>query len=75
MYADESYSYVQKDEMDRKVLETEGHVSSALCDLFNEVRLPPAAGILQSQKTVRSCFGSSGCTAMSAVVEKDPQGF
>lgn len=38
MYADESYSYVQKDEMDRKVLETEGHVSPALCDLFREVR-------------------------------------
>lgn len=36
MYADESYSYVQKDEMDRKVLESEGHVSPALCDLFRE---------------------------------------
>lgn len=37
MYADESYSYVQKDEMDRKVLETEGHVSPALSSLFREV--------------------------------------
>ncbi|XP_076452524.1 ubiquitin carboxyl-terminal hydrolase 32-like isoform X2 [Babylonia areolata] len=36
MYADETYSYVQKDEMDRKVLESEGHVSPALCDLFRE---------------------------------------
>ncbi|KAK7480047.1 hypothetical protein BaRGS_00028684 [Batillaria attramentaria] len=36
MYADESYSYVQKDEMDRKVLETEGHVSPALSNLFKE---------------------------------------
>ncbi|KAL8573322.1 hypothetical protein ACOMHN_032784 [Nucella lapillus] len=36
MYADESYSFVQKDDMDRKVLESEGHVSPALCDLFRE---------------------------------------
>ena len=38
MYADESYSYVQKDEMDRRVLETEGQVSPALSSLFREVR-------------------------------------
>ena len=37
MYADENYSYVQKDEMDRRVLETEGHVSQALSSLFREV--------------------------------------
>lgn len=37
MYADDSYSYVQKDEMDRLVLESEGQVSSALSDLFQEV--------------------------------------
>ncbi|KAK6968759.1 Ubiquitin carboxyl-terminal hydrolase 32, partial [Biomphalaria glabrata] len=36
MYCDESCSYVQKDEMDRRVLETEGQVSSALCSLFKE---------------------------------------
>ncbi|XP_041349176.1 ubiquitin carboxyl-terminal hydrolase 32-like [Gigantopelta aegis] len=36
MYADESYSYVQKDEMDRRVLETEGQVSPALSTLFRE---------------------------------------
>ena len=37
MYADDSYSYVQKEEMDRLVLESEGQVSSALSDLFQEV--------------------------------------
>ncbi|KAK7088275.1 hypothetical protein V1264_022210 [Littorina saxatilis] len=36
IYADESYTFIQKDEMDRKVLETEGHVSPALCNLFRE---------------------------------------
>ncbi|KAK3083744.1 hypothetical protein FSP39_002517 [Pinctada imbricata] len=36
MYSDDTYSYVQKDEMDRCVLETEGHVPSALSDLFSE---------------------------------------
>lgn len=39
MYADESYSYIQKDEMDHRVLDTEGHVSPALSDLFREVML------------------------------------
>ncbi|KAJ8312078.1 hypothetical protein KUTeg_009451 [Tegillarca granosa] len=34
MYSDDTYSYVQKDEMDRKVLETEGQVSGALSTLF-----------------------------------------
>ncbi|OWF52140.1 Ubiquitin carboxyl-terminal hydrolase 32 [Mizuhopecten yessoensis] len=36
MYADESYTYVQKDDMDRRILETEGQVSTALSDLFLE---------------------------------------
>ncbi|XP_071094049.1 ubiquitin carboxyl-terminal hydrolase 32-like isoform X1 [Haliotis cracherodii] len=36
MYADESYSFVQKDEMDRRILETEGQVSTALSSLFRE---------------------------------------
>ncbi|BFZ19073.1 hypothetical protein BsWGS_22113 [Bradybaena similaris] len=36
MYCDETYSYVQKDEMDRRVLESEGQVSQALCSLFRE---------------------------------------
>lgn len=37
MYADDSYSYVQKDEMDKLVLDSEGQISSALSDLFLEV--------------------------------------
>lgn len=37
MYADDSYSYVQKEEMDRLVLESEGQISVALSDLFQEV--------------------------------------
>ncbi|KAJ8312385.1 hypothetical protein KUTeg_009758 [Tegillarca granosa] len=37
MYSDDTYSYVQKDEMDRKVLETEGQVSGALSTLFADV--------------------------------------
>ncbi|XP_062601497.1 ubiquitin carboxyl-terminal hydrolase 32-like isoform X2 [Saccostrea cucullata] len=36
MYADDSYSFVQKEEMDRLVLESEGQVSNALSDLFSE---------------------------------------
>lgn len=36
MYADDSYSYVQKEEMDRLVLESEGQISVALSDLFQE---------------------------------------
>ncbi|XP_005089176.1 ubiquitin carboxyl-terminal hydrolase 32 [Aplysia californica] len=34
MYCDDSCTYVQKDEMDRRVLETEGQVSPALSSLF-----------------------------------------
>ena len=37
MYADDTYSFVQKDEMDRRVLETEGQVSSSLSSLFHDV--------------------------------------
>ncbi|KAH9503865.1 Ubiquitin carboxyl-terminal hydrolase 32 [Bulinus truncatus] len=36
MYCDDSCSYVQKDEMDKRVLETEGTVSPALSNLFRE---------------------------------------
>lgn len=39
MYADDSYSYVQKEEMDRLVLESEGQISVALSDLFQEVKI------------------------------------
>jgi hypothetical protein len=39
MYADDSYSYVQKEEMDKLVLDSEGQVSNALSDLFLEVNL------------------------------------
>lgn len=39
MYADDSYSYVQKEEMDRLVLESEGKISVALSDLFQEVKI------------------------------------
>jgi hypothetical protein len=37
MYADDSYSFVQKDEMDRCIIETEGQVSHAVSELFLEV--------------------------------------
>ena len=37
MYADETCSFIQKDEMDGRVLETEGHVSPALSQLFKDV--------------------------------------
>lgn len=36
MYADESFSYIQKEEMDRRILETEQQVSQALSELFKE---------------------------------------
>lgn len=37
MYADDSYSFVQKEEMDRCIIETEGQVSHAVSELFLEV--------------------------------------
>lgn len=37
MYADDSYSNVLKEEMDRRILETEGQVSHAVSELFSEV--------------------------------------
>ncbi|XP_059179325.1 ubiquitin carboxyl-terminal hydrolase 32-like isoform X2 [Physella acuta] len=36
MYCDDSCTYVQKDEMDKRVIETEGQVSPALSNLFKE---------------------------------------
>lgn len=45
MYADDSYSYVQKEEMDRLVLESEGQISVALSDLFQEVNARNSTGI------------------------------
>lgn len=45
MYADDSYSYVQKEEMDRLVLESEGQISVALSDLFQEVSARNSTGI------------------------------
>lgn len=39
MYADESFSYIQKEEMDRRILETEQQVSQALSELFKEVNI------------------------------------
>lgn len=37
MYADDSYTMVQKDEMDRRIIETEGQVSNAVSELFSDV--------------------------------------
>lgn len=37
MYADETFSYIQKEEMDRRILETEQQVSQSLSELFKEV--------------------------------------
>ncbi|XP_071178506.1 ubiquitin carboxyl-terminal hydrolase 32-like [Mytilus edulis] len=36
MYADDSYTMVQKDEMDRRIIETEGQVSHAVSELFSD---------------------------------------
>ncbi|CAI9715032.1 ubiquitin carboxyl-terminal hydrolase 32-like [Octopus vulgaris] len=36
MYADEAFSYIQKEEMDRRILETEQQVSQSLSELFKE---------------------------------------
>ena len=37
MFADESFSYVQKDDMDRKIVAIEDQIPHALSDLFLEV--------------------------------------
>ena len=37
MYCDDSGEFVQKDEMDKRVLDTEGQVSPALSSLFRMV--------------------------------------
>ncbi|ESO97937.1 hypothetical protein LOTGIDRAFT_153048 [Lottia gigantea] len=36
VYADDSFSFVQKDETDKRILETEGQISTAVSDLFRE---------------------------------------
>ena len=37
MYADDSFSVIQKDDMDRKILATEEQVPNSLSELFAEV--------------------------------------
>ena len=37
MFADETFSYVQKDDMDRKIVAIEDQIPHALSDLFLEV--------------------------------------
>ena len=39
MFADESFSYVQKDDMDRKIVGIEEQIPPALSQLFLEVRV------------------------------------
>ena len=45
MYCDESGGFVQKDEMDKRVLEVEGHVSPALSDLFRVVSIVTSSSV------------------------------
>jgi len=39
MYADDSFSVIQKDDMDRKIIATEEQVPPSLSQLFADVRI------------------------------------